>query len=87
VKGASELSYEQKISDISEFNVNTFVIGDDWMGKFDFLKDLCSVVYLPKTLGISSGSLKSRLKQSEDLQIQEMRKALEIISAAIGPFQ
>jgi glycerol-3-phosphate cytidylyltransferase len=83
----AESSWEQKIPDIRRFNVDTFTIGDDWKGKFDFLKDLCEVVYLPRTMGISSSSLKSLLKESEDSQIQELRKALEIISAAIEPFQ
>jgi glycerol-3-phosphate cytidylyltransferase len=83
----AESSWEQKISDVRRFDVDTFVMGDDWKGKFDFLKDLCEVVYLPRTTGISSSSLKSLLRQSEDMHIQEMRKALEIISAAIEPFQ
>jgi len=83
----AETSWEQKISDIRRFNVNTFVMGDDWKGRFDFLKDLCEVVYLPRTMGISSSSLKLVLNQFGGSQIQEMRKALEIISAAIEPFQ
>lgn len=37
-------------------------MGDDWKGKFDFLSDLCEVVYLPRTLGISSSELKDRMK-------------------------
>ena len=44
-----ENSWEQKISEVKEFKVDTFVIGDDWEGKFDFLKDYCEVVYLPRT--------------------------------------
>jgi glycerol-3-phosphate cytidylyltransferase len=83
----AESSWEQKISDVRRFNVNTFVMGDDWKGKFDFLKDVCEVVYLSRTTGISSSGLRSLLMQSGDAQIQEMRKALEIISAAIEPFQ
>ena len=82
-----ESSWEQKSSDVRSFNVNTFVMGDDWKGRFDFLKDLCEVVYLPRTMGISSSSLKLVLNQFGGSQIQEMRKALEIISAAIEPFQ
>ena len=37
--------WEQKISDIKEFKVDTFVIGDDWKGKFDYLEEYCEVVY------------------------------------------
>ena len=40
-----EESWEQKASDVREYHVDTFVIGDDWRGKFDFLQDLCEVVY------------------------------------------
>jgi len=83
----AESSWKQKISDIRRYKVDTFVIGDDWKGKFDYLKELCEVVYLPRTMGVSSSGLKGLLKQSKDLHSEEMRKALEIISAAIEPFQ
>lgn len=57
-----EDNWEQKINDIKEFKVDTFVIGDDWIGKFDFLKDFCEVVYLPRTPEISTTQIKSELK-------------------------
>lgn len=38
--------WEQKKTDVDLFKVDTFVIGDDWKGKFDFLKNQCEVVYL-----------------------------------------
>lgn len=44
-----EYSWEQKENDVKESHVDTFVMGDDWEGKFDFLKDYCEVVYLPRT--------------------------------------
>lgn len=56
-----EESWEQKKSDMHEYHIDTFVIGDDWKGKFDFLKDLCEVVYLPRTPDISSTDLKAKL--------------------------
>jgi glycerol-3-phosphate cytidylyltransferase len=83
----AESSWEQKLSDVQKYNVNTFVIGDDWKGKFDFLKNFCRVAYLPRTTGISSSYLRTLLQDSQKLQVQEMRKALDIISAAIEPFQ
>ena len=50
-----EETWEQKISDAKTCNVDTFVIGDDWEGKFDFLKDEeVEVVYLPRTPDIST---------------------------------
>lgn len=37
-------TWEQKGNDIKEFKINTFVIGSDWKGKFDFLKEYCEVI-------------------------------------------
>ena len=58
-----EEDWEQKISDVKEFKVDTFVIGDDWKGKFDFLKDYCEVVYLPRTPEISTTQIKKDLHE------------------------
>lgn len=58
-----ENCWEQKISDVKEFKVDTFVIGNDWEGKFDFLKEYCEVVYLPRTPEISSTQIKEDLKK------------------------
>ena len=49
--------------DVQKYDVDVFVMGDDWEGKFDFLKEYCDVVYLPRTEGISSTMIKSELKQ------------------------
>lgn len=57
-----EESWEQKVSDVKEFRVDTFVMGDDWEGKFDFLKEHCEVVYLPRTPEISTTQIKQELK-------------------------
>ena len=56
-----ENNWEQKISDVKEYHVDTFVMGVDWKGKFDFLKDYCEVVYLPRTEGISTTKIKEDL--------------------------
>lgn len=61
-----EDSWDQKISDVKEFKVDTFVIGDDWTGKFDFLKDYCEVVYLPRTPEISTTQIKNELKGNQN---------------------
>ena len=58
-----EENWEQKISDIKEFRIDTFVIGNDWEGKFDFLKDYCEVVYLSRTPEISTTQIKAELKE------------------------
>lgn len=56
-----ENNWEQKASDVQEFRVDTFVMGDDWEGKFDFLKEYCEVVYLPRTPEISTTQIKNDL--------------------------
>ena len=48
----------QKIDDIQKYDVDIFAIGSDWEGKFDYLKEFCDVVYLPRTEGISSTMLR-----------------------------
>ena len=56
-----EENWQQKRSDVHEYHIDTFVMGDDWAGKFDFLKDYCEVVYLPRTEGISTSKIKEDL--------------------------
>lgn len=56
-----EESWEQKVEDIKHHEADIFAMGDDWMGKFDFLKPHCEVVYLPRTEDISSTELKIAL--------------------------
>lgn len=58
-----ETCWEQKRSDIEEYHADIFVMGDDWLDKFNDLKDLCEVIYLPRTEGISTTKIK------QDLQI------------------
>ena len=53
----------QKIDDIQKYDVDIFAIGSDWEGKFDYLKEFCEVVYLPRTEGISSTMLR---EESQD---------------------
>jgi glycerol-3-phosphate cytidylyltransferase len=54
-----ENTWEQKRSDIEKNNIDIFVMGDDWKGEFDDLRDLCEVVYLPRTPNISTTILKN----------------------------
>jgi glycerol-3-phosphate cytidylyltransferase len=53
-----EHNWEQKIDDIRQHDADIFVMGDDWGGEFDFLKDYCKVIYLPRTKGISTTKIK-----------------------------
>ncbi|EAE4710493.1 glycerol-3-phosphate cytidylyltransferase [Listeria monocytogenes] len=57
-----ENNWEQKRDDIEKYGIDVFVMGDDWEGEFDFLKDVCEVVYLPRTEGISTSQIKDELK-------------------------
>lgn len=50
----------QKIDDIQKYGVDIFAIGSDWEGVFDYLSELCEVVYLPRTEGISSTMLRTQ---------------------------
>lgn len=56
-----EDNWEQKKTDVAQYGVDIFVMGDDWKGKFDFLSSQCKVVYLPRTDGVSSTDLKTQL--------------------------
>ena len=57
-----EENWDQKKTDVKEYHVDTFVMGDDWTGKFDFLKDYCEVVYLERTPEISTTQIKKDLE-------------------------
>ncbi|SET64057.1 glycerol-3-phosphate cytidylyltransferase [Thorsellia anophelis] len=54
-----ENTWEQKKNDIIKYKIDILVMGDDWKGKFDFLKDFCEVIYLPRTPDISSTGIKT----------------------------
>lgn len=56
-----EVSWEQKLDDIQKYQIDIFVMGDDWIGKFDFLKSVCQVLYLPRTKNISTTQIKTDL--------------------------
>ena len=49
----------QKVNDIIKYDIDVLVVGSDWRGKFDYLKNYCDVVYLESTKNISSTKLRS----------------------------
>jgi glycerol-3-phosphate cytidylyltransferase len=60
----SENSWEQKEADIKKYGVDTFVMGDDWAGKFDFLRLAgCDVIYLSRTPAISTTEITRRIRK------------------------
>lgn len=61
-----ETCWQQKVTDVKEYHIDVFVMGDDWEGKFDYLKEEgVEVVYLPRTPEISSTQIKSDLMNQE----------------------
>ena len=72
-----ETCWEQKRNDVHLYQVDTFVMGDDWTGKFDFLKEEgAEVIYLPRTPEISTTQIK------EDIAIKKMEKESEVWTRA-----
>lgn len=79
-----ESSWDQKVSDIKNKRITTFAMGADWTGKFDFLRDYCDVVYLPRTQGISSTDIKSQLGALNRAHTEQLKVALDLISEIVG---
>lgn len=59
----------QKIDDIQKYDIDIFAIGSDWEGKFDYLKEFCKVIYLPRTEGISSTMLRAEIQTNYKIGI------------------
>lgn len=82
-----EENWEQKEEDIKKYNVDIFGIGNDWEGKFDYLKKHCDVIYLPRTMNISSSKMKSiltNLSIEHIKQIEESAKEIYEIFKKFG---
>ncbi|GAA7767048.1 MULTISPECIES: adenylyltransferase/cytidyltransferase family protein [Cupriavidus] len=58
-----ESSWDQKRADIVRFGADVFGMGDDWAGRFDDLRDICTVVYLPRTPDISTTAIRAQLRE------------------------
>lgn len=74
-----ETCWEQKKEDIVKHNIDLFVMGNDWEGKFDFLNELCEVRYLPRTENISSSELKQSLNKFLAIEKDDINNAFELI--------
>lgn len=59
----AEENWKQKIDDVKKYSVDIFAMGNDWKGRFDFLKEYCEVTYLPRTEKISTTRLKTELNE------------------------
>ena len=74
----------QKIDDIQKYEIDIFAIGSDWEGKFDYLKEFCSVIYLPRTEGISSTILRNKTQDAIKVGIIGLgRIAKRFVSEAV----
>ncbi len=69
-----ENNWEQKVSDVKEYHIDTFVMGDDWEGRFDFLQSYCEVVYLKRTPEISTTQIKNDLNTTGKMDKQGTRE-------------
>ena len=82
-----EDNWEQKITDVQKYNVDIFAIGDDWEGKFDFLKEHCEVVYLERTKDISTTQLKKSLMNFMSIPKEDIINAFEVIELLKKDFE
>jgi glycerol-3-phosphate cytidylyltransferase len=74
-----EEDWEQKTNDIKKYNIDTFCMGGDWEGKFDFLKEKCKVVYFDRTSGIDSTSLRLLARAFDKDALSKLADAHSII--------
>ena len=82
-----EDNWEQKIDDIQKYNVDIFAIGNDWKGKFDFLKEHCDVIYLERTKDISTTQLKKSLTNFLSIPKEDILNAFKIIETLKKDFE
>lgn len=78
-----ETDWAQKRRDIEEFHVDIFGMGHDWAGKFDDLTDVCRVVYLPRTEGISSTQLRTGLGPRAGGRVVDIKSGRDRVSDVV----
>ena len=85
-KVTAEESWDQKVSDIKKYNISLFAMGDDWQGKFDFLKEHCEVEYLSRTKDISTTQLKKSLTSFLSISKEDILGVFKVIKALKNDF-
>ncbi len=82
-----EHNWEQKIDDVQKYNIDIFAMGDDWEGKFNFLKEHCEVVYLERTKDISTTQLKKSLTNFLSIPKEDILNAFKVIETLKKDFE
>ena len=82
-----EHNWEQKINDIKKYDIDIFAMGDDWEGKFDFIKEHCEVVYLERTKDISTTQLKKSLTNFLSIPKEDILNAFKVIETLKKDFE
>ncbi|TYL52063.1 glycerol-3-phosphate cytidylyltransferase [Nocardioides sp. BGMRC 2183] len=82
-----EESWEQKADDIEKYDVDLFVMGDDWRGKFDHLEEHCEVLYLPRTVGVSSTEIKQMLTALDPVHLDELQSAVTVLTKLLTHYR
>jgi glycerol-3-phosphate cytidylyltransferase len=79
-----EECWEQKSEDVKRVGAKIFAMGDDWSGKFDYLSDICQVIYLPRTGDISTTEVRHMVSSMHYDKKIELKLALERVSHLVG---
>jgi glycerol-3-phosphate cytidylyltransferase len=74
-----ENTWDQKSTDIINFNVDVMAMGDDWEGKFDHLDEFCEIIYLPRTNDISTTQIKRQLSKISPEDLDHIESSLHSI--------
>ena len=82
-----ENTWEQKKEDIKKYNIDLLIMGDDWKGKFDYLKEYCNVEYIPRTKDISTTKIKKVLSSFDKETILNLKKLFDIVESLKKDFE
>lgn len=81
-----ETCWEQKLDDLSKYRVDVFGMGDDWKGRFDFLRERCEVVYLPRTQGVSTTSMRRLARALDAHTVAQLLETQMVIAQLLEDF-
>lgn len=79
-----ERNWDQKREDIVREGARIFAMGDDWVGKFDDLGDVCEVVYLPRTRDVSTTEIRQVLHSLQQDRLNEVQRAAEHVVSLVS---